>query len=340
MLLSSTAVAGVFTIGSYSINEYNVARTGEVVEGPTNLKVYRNDEFTKRAVLDIVKDEETGSEVKQFRYFDRTRTVGHLLGHPNDKGIATYVSFPEKATAPPSPNIDSSTIEFTWGHSDLRNISAEDGGPDLYNKLKGERGSMLREELLAQPSYNPGVVGRDGASTEPGVRPATVGGGSRQQADAGPQESRRYRIGWGVENKPGPDLVVYESGTYEGFTVALRKKGDEHYSYPRYQFAKQFDTVHNVNAVAYEFSDFGFKEGDVIVSIRLRNIFNAESRHGADRVDDPSGEGRVLYPGDAGYENGFPLLKDFGGKEFKVGELDADITYIVALQDLVPVQEE
>jgi len=217
MLVSALMVpalqAGVFSIGSFTFDDYNAVRTAEVVEGPTDLKVSRNDEFTKRAVLDIITDKESQRSVKQYKFFDRTRTVGYLLGAQNAQGIATYVSLPEKATAPPTPNIDSTTIEFTWGHSDLRNISGEDGGPDLLLKLQSGRGSALREELLKQPGYNPGVVGGAGSATGE-LRGSAADAGGRRQADAGPRERTRYQIGWGLESKPGQGLVVYVSRSY------------------------------------------------------------------------------------------------------------------------------
>ena len=335
LLTGFSLQADVFTIATYTFNEANSFRDGFIVEGPHNLPFYRNDEFTKRAVLDIVVDTESNEPKRVFKYFDRTRTFGYLLGHPNQQGIAMGVSFPEKETAPPMPNVDSSTIEFTWGSSDLRDIAGYDGGPDLYEKLHSASGAAMREELLNKPNAGrsapaPMIAAEDGKSLLTNDR-------SLNKEERG---RKNHIIGWGLPNKPGPDFVIFETGTYEGFSVAVRKAGSKTFTYPRYQFANFFDAIHNVNAVGYDISDFGLADDDVIVAVRIRNIFNSYSRHGADRVDSPRGEGRVLYPGDPGYENSYTLLSEPGGVEFSVSQLDADLLYGVGLHDIVPVQED
>ncbi|MFT4589356.1 MAG: hypothetical protein ACI8QF_003470 [Limisphaerales bacterium] len=325
--LAQAAVADVFTIGTFTFNEANSVRTAEVVEGPQNLRDYRNDEFTKRANLDIILDPNILKPEKVFKYFDRSRCVGQLLSRGDNQGIARYITFPEKSTAPPTPNVDSSTIEFTWGHSDLRDISSFDGGPDLLNKLKSDRGEELREELLKKASMPGATRGPEGDA---------IGNNSRSLLSPSRQQ---YLVGWALENKDGDDLVVYESGTYEPFSLSVRKAGTEFFTQPRYQFANYFDPVHNVNAIAFELSDFGIAKGEMIDAVRIRNVFNTFSRHGSDRVDDASGQGTVVYPGDPGYGSSHQLLTERDGREFKTQQLDADILYIAALHNIVPLDK-
>jgi len=324
--LASSIHADVFTIGTFTFNEANAVRTAEIVEGPVNLRDYRNDEFTKRSNLDIIlddRDKQRGTD-KIYKFFDRSKCVGQLLGRGDNKGIARYITFPEKSTAPPTPNVDSTTIELTWGSSDLRDISGFDGGPDLFRRLHSELGGEMREELLTKPNT---VANRPGEAAVSNAR--SLGSNARAQ----------YLVGWALENKDGPDFVVYESGSFEPFSVYVRKSGTEQFTQPRYQFATYFDPVHNVNAVAFDLDDFGLAKGEMIDAIRIRNVFNSYSRHGSDRVDDESGQGNVIYPGDPGYANSHPLLKERGGREFKIEQLDADIIYVVGLHDIVPLDK-
>ena len=259
--LMSPIFADVFTIGTYTFNEANAVRTAEIVEGPVNLRDYRNDEFTKRSNLDIILEESKRNPDKVFKFFDRSRCVGQLLNRGNQKGMARYITFPEKSTAPPTPNVDSSTIEFTWGSSDMADISGFDGGPDLFNKLESELGAAMRKELLEMPSANAAA----GAGNAPVGNSRSLGSAVRQQ----------YLVGWALENKDGPDFVVYESGTFEPFSVYVRRAGSEQFTQPRYQFANYFDPIHNVNAVAFDLSDFGLREGEKIDAIRIRYVFNS-----------------------------------------------------------------
>ena len=55
-----------------------------------------------------------------------------------------------------------------------------------------------------------------------------------------------------------------------------------------------------------------------------------------DSKSSPKGEGKVLYPGDPGYESGFKLLAKVRGDEFRTEFLDADIIYVVGLHTVVP----
>lgn len=144
-------------------------------------------------------------------------------------------------------------------------------------------------------------------------------------------------VTWGgksLPNKPGYDFVVYEVGTYEGFSVSVRKAGSTEFSAPRYKFADSYDTAQNVNPVPFDLTSFGLAEGEKIDAIRIRNLYNSEAQQGPDKVDDPGGEGKVLYPGDPGYESGFKLLAKVRGDEFRTEFLDADIIYVVGLHNV------
>ncbi len=141
----------------------------------------------------------------------------------------------------------------------------------------------------------------------------------------------------GLPNKAGVDFVVYEVASYEAFAVAVRKAGADEFTAYRYKFADTFDTTHNVNAVGFDLSDFGLKEGDVISAIRLRNVFNSDARGGADKVDNARGEGEIIYPGNPRYKEAHPLLAKAGGKTFNTPDLNADFVYVVGLHDVVPI---
>jgi hypothetical protein len=146
--------------------------------------------------------------------------------------------------------------------------------------------------------------------------------------------------GKGLPNGPGFDFVVYESAEFEGFGVAVQKAGSEEFSEFRYRFRDTEDKLHNVNAIPFDLSEFGIAAEGLITAIRIVNLFNSEAAGGADRVDDPSGQGRLLRVGDAGYDEGYPLLDKPGGREFTVDWLNADIIYVVGLHDIrdVPAQ--
>ena len=195
------------------------------------------------------------------------------------------------------------------------------------NELKGDRGEELRKELLNKPSVPAGARGAEGEVVSSNTRSLTAP--ARQQ----------YLVGWGAENKDGFDLVVYETGTFEPFSLSVRKAGSDVFTQPRYHFSNYFDPVHNVNAVAFDLTDFGLAKGEKIDAVRIRNVFNSYSRHGSDRVDDPSGQGTVVYPGDPGYANSHRLLTERDGREFKTEQLDADLLYIVALHDILPLDK-
>ncbi len=154
--------------------------------------------------------------------------------------------------------------------------------------------------------------------------------------------------GKGLRNKPGVDFVVYEVGKYEGFSVSVKKADSDTFTPPRYHFNERIDLERDVNPVAFDLSSFGLADGEMITAIRIRNLFNSESKDGADKVDDASGQGAVLYPGDAGYSTGFTLaarvigtdLKadEGGGREFSTDSLDADIVFVVGLHNIEKTQ--
>jgi hypothetical protein len=148
-----------------------------------------------------------------------------------------------------------------------------------------------------------------------------------------------------LPNAPGNDFVIYESsfsGEPEGYLVSVRRAGEDNFSVWRYEFAESFEqfdpvTGAGVYATAFDLDNFGISPGDTIDAIEIRNIFNSEAVAGGDRVDDRSGQGNVLFPGTPGYNRGFTLTTAFlaPGIEYSTDKLDADITYVVGLHDIV-----
>ncbi len=144
--------------------------------------------------------------------------------------------------------------------------------------------------------------------------------------------------GKGLQNNTGNDFVVFEAASWEGFAVAVKKAGAKDFSPYRYQFPNSKDPIHDVNAVAFDLSDFGLADGEVITEIQIRNLFNSHATVGADKVDNASGQGTVIAAGDAGYDKGFTLLQKQGGGEFPDAALSADIVYVAALHDIEAVK--
>ncbi len=140
--------------------------------------------------------------------------------------------------------------------------------------------------------------------------------------------------GKGLSNGSGRDFVVFEASSWEGFEVAVLKAGATEFTPYRYQFPTAKDSIHDVNAVAFDLSDFGVNEGDMISAIRIRNIFTSKATSGGDKVDNESGQGMVLEPKDSNYDKAFEIRTKAGGPEFGIDQLGADIVYVTALHDI------
>jgi hypothetical protein len=147
-----------------------------------------------------------------------------------------------------------------------------------------------------------------------------------------------WKAGLGLKNGLGADFVVFEAGNWEGFAVAVQKAGAKEFTPYRYQFAVSKDPIHDVNAVSFDLSDFGLAEGDMIGAIRIRNLFNSTASVGADKVDNATGQGNVVTPGESGYETASTLLQKPGGQEFPTSRLSADIVYVAVLHDVEALQ--
>lgn len=248
--------AGVFKIGGYVFNEANAVTTAVIVEGPLTLQKNSSPRFGRYSESFI---NSLDTKVNEFHAFDRSKSLGRLLGGYSTSDLARHISFPEPGDYSPMPNVHRCTVEITW---------------------------------------------KD----------------------------------YGLPNNQGDDFVVFEVGSWEGFALAVRKAGSDKFTEYRYQFANSVDATHNVNAVAFDLSKFGLKDGDVISAIRIRNLFNAEAAIGADKVDGASGEGFVIYPGDPKYKDAHPLRSKAGGPEFRVDQLGADIVYLVGLHNVQPLK--
>lgn len=149
-----------------------------------------------------------------------------------------------------------------------------------------------------------------------------------------------------VPNLAGDDFVVYEAGTAgepEAFAVAVRSYPAGAWSQFRYEFADAQETSPGVNsghfATGFDLSDFGIAEGGEIDQIRVVNLHNANAVTAPnlqDRVDDASGEGNVSF--DVGGLVGFGILRGpqaTSNDAYLNNQLDADITYVASLHDLV-----
>ena len=254
-LAVNLANAGVVTIGGVSFDEANSVQTAAIVEGPVTLGDHSNRNFARFGENFI---SSTASHENEFAHFDRSKSIGRLLGRGGNGDYARHVSFGGPAETSPMGNVNRSTIELTWGDR-------------------------------------------------------------------------------GLVNQKGPDFVVFESGNYEVFAVSGRKASSSDFSSFRYQFANDYDKFHGVNVVAFDLSDLGFADGEVCSAIRIRNVFNSMARAGGDRVDNESGQGKVVYPSDPNYKAAFPMRIKAGGRLVNSDELDADIVYVAGLHNLVPL---
>lgn len=147
-----------------------------------------------------------------------------------------------------------------------------------------------------------------------------------------------WQEGMGLKNGTGADFVVFETSSWEGFSVAVQKAGGKEFTAYRYQFPKTKDPIQDANAVAFDLSDFGLSDAEMITAIRIQNLFNSKAPAGADRVDNASGEGMIVLPQDAGYDKASLLRQKAGGEEFPVSMLGADIVYVAALHDIEEVK--
>ncbi|MEC4895289.1 MAG: PEP-CTERM sorting domain-containing protein [Oscillatoria sp. PMC 1051.18] len=148
-------------------------------------------------------------------------------------------------------------------------------------------------------------------------------------------------LSWGgllLPNFDGEDFVIYEAGSAtspEGFSVSVFNTLTNEWTNKRYEFFDSFDQPNGVLATAFDLDDFGLDSDALISAIRITNLFNSEAANGADKVDDPSGEGNVLFAGNAGYEDGFALLNTANGSEYPTGSLDTDLVYLAGLHDII-----
>jgi hypothetical protein len=252
--------AGEFKIAGFVFDEANAVTSVAIVEGPLTLMDHSNKRFGKYSENYL----SAGAKVNEFQAFDRSKTIGRLLGRGGSGDLARHLSFPspgDDIAASPMPNVHRCAIECTWGSN-------------------------------------------------------------------------------GLGNGPGPDFVVYEAGSWEGFAVAVRKAGSPTFTGYRYQFPAGQDKTHDTTAVAFDLSKFGLAEGETISAIRIRNLFNSKSRGGGDKVDEQSGEGWIIYPGDPRYKDAFMLRNGAGGSEFPIDKLGSDIVYVVGLQKVAPLKTQ
>ncbi|HEY9708106.1 MAG TPA: VCBS repeat-containing protein [Oculatellaceae cyanobacterium] len=133
----------------------------------------------------------------------------------------------------------------------------------------------------------------------------------------------------GLLNSVGNDFVVYENGDInepEGYAVAVRIAGSDTFTPFRYEFYDTFESQLTTNpqagvlATAFDLSDFGLANGQLIDAIRIINL----------QPDDlVNGQGQGFLG-----TSGVSPLDPTTGQPFAVGRLDPDITFVAGLLDL------
>lgn len=179
---------------------------------------------------------------------------------------------------------------------------------------------------------------------------ALLGGGASAAVDMtngtnGAAGRNFITLTWGgnrVENQPGDDLFVFESGAVnsptqafpEAFGVAVRAEGASAFSPFRYEFFDEGDVVALKLVTRYDLSAFGIPEGNFIDAVQVISLHNASATtppNLEDRVDGASGEGNLTL--DAGSSTGFALQQGPNSGNpgtFPDNAMDADIVYVVA----------
>lgn len=223
------------------------------------------------------------------------------------------------------------------------NVTIRDNSSKVFARIelaKGPKADDVNPYLTFDRGRSVGrLLGRAGRHADDRARYISF----PEKGLAGPQPNKdrvTVELTWGkqgIKNGDGPDFVVYEVGSYEPFSVAVRKVGSTEWSFYRYQFAKDSDSTHGVNSVVFDLAAFGVAPGEIVDAIRIRNIFNSEAVVGEDRVDNSIGEGRVIYPTDLDYLGAKKLRSQVNGDEVKTEFLDADIIYVAALHKIVPL---
>ncbi|MSV27614.1 MAG: PEP-CTERM sorting domain-containing protein [Bryobacterales bacterium] len=97
LILTGTATAGTVTFAGFTFDPFNAVSAASVIEGSIE-GTFSTSAFAAAA---------------SYPSFDRSRTVGRLLGGEGDG--ARYASLPEKGGTAPTPNVNRATIEVNWG---------------------------------------------------------------------------------------------------------------------------------------------------------------------------------------------------------------------------------
>ena len=197
--------------------------------------------------------------------------------------------------------------------------------------------------------FNPGkTLGKilAGGCPEPvdGYSAISLPEGSAAQSPKPNVDRTSVELTWGdrvLPNLSGNDFVIYEAGNIdgpEGYSVSVRKVGESTFRPARYKFYDNFEALATnigVFATAFNLDDFGLADGDAIDAIALRNLFNSDANSGADKVDNSIGFGKLLYPGDPDYSNGYSILTSAAGSEYTIDKLDADLAYVIGLHNVL-----
>ena len=148
-----------------------------------------------------------------------------------------------------------------------------------------------------------------------------------------------------VPNTPGDDLVIYETGSAgapEAYAIAVRDSATSLYSLWHYYKSVSFDVSASAFATPIDLSDFGAGIAS-IDQLAIRAIFNSAGPNGGDRVDLTGGTGEGVVAFDVGAGNFTNRLLEAGPQgpagEFAASRLDADIVYVVSLNNTIPAPE-
>ncbi len=206
MLTTSFVHAEQFTIAGFTFDQASCVKTAAIVEGSAALEDHSNKNFGKYSEEYL---RSTTTTVNEFAKFDRTKTIGYLLGRGRSDTLARHINL----TSPPGIR---TTLELTWGVAGLPNQKGADfyvyesGSPEVYAVAVRKAGA---NEF--SPYYYKCFNRSD--------KLHGVNGTAFDLADFGLAEGEvcsaiRIRNVWGSTTKAGADKVDNEKG--EGMIIS------------------------------------------------------------------------------------------------------------------------
>jgi hypothetical protein len=224
MLTTSFVHAEQFTIAGFTFDQASSVTSVAIVEGSATLEDHSNKNFGKYTEEYLRSPTVT---VNEFAKFDRTRTLGCLLGRSAKGTTARHINL----TSSPATR---TTLELTWGAQGLPNLKGADfyiyesGNPDVFAVAVRKAGST---------EFSPYFY--KGFSRDDKLHAANASAYDLSDfglVDGDVCSAIRIRNVWATNTKAGSDKVNNESGEgmilspshpdyKNGFPLRMKKAG-------------------------------------------------------------------------------------------------------------------